>query len=207
MDRSEKFWDRIANMYARQSVSDIETYQFKHEKIKSLLDPSDIVFDYGCGTASMSIELSGSVKEIHAIDISSRMLEIASSRIAEKGITNINLDKKSLFDIDFGPESYDVVLAVNILHFIDDLDSTFARIYQMLKPKGYLVTETPCMGEHKRFANKLMFYFGKLGLIPKLNMLTFKSYEESMVRAGFDITYRKNLSNTPRDYFVIAQKE
>lgn len=206
MDRSEKFWDRIANMYARQSVSDVEAYKHKHEKIKSLLQPSDVVFDYGCGTASMSMELSGHVKEIHAIDISSRMLEIAVGRVEERGVANVHLSKKTLFNVDFEPQSFDVILAVNILHFIDDLDAVLERLGRLLKPNGYLVTETPCMGEQKRFANKLMYYFGKLGLIPKLNMLTFRAYEESLAHNGFHVTYKKNLSETPRDYFVIAKK-
>lgn len=206
MDREERFWDRIANMYARQSVSDVEAYQFKHEKIKSLLRPSDVVFDYGCGTASTSIELSGAVREIHAIDISSRMLEIASDRTQEKGINNIHFGKNTLFDAGFEPESFDVVLAVNILHFADNVDNDLAQINRLLKPNGYLVTETPCMGEEKKLANKLVFYLGRMGLIPRLNMLTFKSYEASLAGSGFAITYKKNMSKTPRDYFVIARK-
>jgi len=84
-------------MYAKQSISDVATYQFKSQKIKSLLHSENLVFDYGCGTASMSIDLSSHVKEIHAIDISSKMLEIASHRIDEKGIKNIKISKNTLF--------------------------------------------------------------------------------------------------------------
>ncbi len=206
MDRSEKFWDRISNTYAKQSISDVGTYQFKHEKIKNILKPDDTVFDYGCGTASMSIELSGYVREIHAIDISSKMLEIAAQRIDEKNIKNIKISKSTISDFDFAPGSYDVVLAVNIFHFIDEVDGDLNRIHQMLKPDGVLVTETPCMGEQKNFLNKLMYYLGVIGLIPKLNMLTFEVFEDLISESGFSIIYKKNLSNTPRDYFVIAKK-
>ncbi len=206
MNRSEKFWDRIANMYAKQSISDVATYQYRNQKIKSMLHSDNMVFDYGCGTASMSIDLSGHVREIHAIDISSKMLEIARHRIDEKGVKNIKISKSSLFDLDLIPNLYDVVLAINILHFIDDINPVLNRIGQMLKPNGLLITETPCMGEHRRFANKLMYYFGKIGLIPKLNMLTFDDYENSIVESGFNIICKKNLSKTPRDYFVIAKK-
>jgi len=206
MDRSEKFWDRISKSYAKQAISDTDTYQFKNEKIKSMLQPDDAVFDYGCGTASMSIEISGKVREIHAIDISSKMLEIATQRINDKSINNIQIRKSSLYDIDFVPSSYDVILAVNILHFIDDVGSDLNKMYQMLKPGGLLISETPCMGEDRRFANKLMYYLGRVGLIPKLNMLTFKSFESVILENGFNIMYKKNLSKTPRDYFIIAQK-
>lgn len=206
MNRSEKFWDRIANMYAKQPVSDMEIYKFKHQKIKSVLSPDDMVFDYGCGTASMSIELSSHVKGIHAIDISSKMLEIANQRINGKNIKNIKVTKSSISDFDFIPGAYDVVLAVNIFHFIDEPGSDLNRVSKMLKRDGILITETPCMGEHKRFANYLMYYLGKIGLIPKLNMLTFESFENFLSESGFGIIYKKNLSKTPRDYFVIARK-
>lgn len=206
MDKSEKFWDRISKSYAKQAILDTDTYQFKNEKIKSVLRPDDTVFDYACGTASMSIEISSKVKEIHAIDISSKMLEIATQRINGKGINNIKIKKSSLYDFDFAPNSYDVVLAVNIFHFIDDVDSDLNRMYQLLKPGGLLISETPCMGEDRRIANKLMYYLGRVGLIPKLNMLTFKSFENLILENNFDITYKKNLSNTPRDYFIIAKR-
>jgi ubiquinone/menaquinone biosynthesis C-methylase UbiE len=206
MDRSEKFWDRISSMYAKQSISDVDTYQFKHKKIKSMLSPDDTVFDYGCGTASLSIELSSNVREIHAIDISSKMLEIATQRIDKKNIKNIKIRKSSISDVDFVPGSYDVVLAVNIFHFINDIGSDLNRICQMLKPGGVLISETPCMGEDRRFSNKLMYYLGKIGLIPELNMLSFEAFENCISESGFSITYKKNLSKTPRDYFVIARK-
>ena len=154
----------------------------------------------------MSLEISSKVREIQAIDISSKMSEIATQRINDKSINNIKIRKSTLYDIDFSPGSYDVVLAINIFHFIDGVGRDLNRIYQLLKPGGLLISETPCMGEDRKFANKLMYYLGRVGLIPKLNMLTFKSFESLILENGFNITYKKNLSKTPRDYFIIAQK-
>jgi ubiquinone/menaquinone biosynthesis C-methylase UbiE len=206
MIRSEKFWDLISNSYAKQDISDEKAYNLKKEKINSELKKDDSVFDYGCGTGSLSIEISSKVKEIHAIDISSKMLGIARERIDKEGIRNITLKKSDLDDVDFLPGSYDVVIAVNIFHFIDDIGKDLSRIYEMLKPGGLLISETPCMGEDKKLANKAMYYLGRLGVIPKLNMLTFNSFEELISEGGFSITYKMNLSETPRDYLVFAKK-
>lgn len=206
MSRSEKFWDLISKSYAKQAISDKSTYNFKIEKINSELKQSDIVFDYGCGTGSLSIEISSKVKEIHAIDISSKMLDIAKQRINEKGIKNIKLKKSTIDDVEFLAGSYDAVIAVNIFHFIDDVGKDLIRTYEMLKPDGLLITETPCMGEDKKLANKIMYYLSRLGLIPKLNMLTFNRLENLISESGFSIEYKKNLSESPRDYLVLAKK-
>lgn len=206
MNRSERFWDRISKSYAKQTIKDESTYQFKKEKIKSELKEDDIVFDYGCGTGSLSIEISSKVKEIHAIDISSKMLDIAKQRIDEKGIMNIKIEKSSIDSIDFSPGTYDVVVAINIFHFIDDVGEDLSRIYEMLKPGGLLISETPCMGEDKKLVNIFMYYLGRFGVIPKLNMLTFNSFENLILERGFNIKYKKNLSKTPRDYLVFANK-
>ena len=206
MSRSERFWDLISKSYAKQTIAEDGAYKLKKEKIKSELKEGDIVFDYGCGTGSLSIELSSKVKEIHAIDISPKMLEIAKQRIDEKGIKNIKLKKSSMDDVEFSPGSYDVVIAVNVFHFIDDVASDLNRIYEMLKPGGLFISETPCMGEDKNIANKFMCYLGRLGLIPRLNMFTFNSFENLISESGFNIKYKKNLSETPRDYLVFANK-
>lgn len=62
------------------------------------------------------------------------------------------------------------------------------------------------MGEGGKFASKLMYYLGRVGLIPKLNMLTFENLERLILENGFNIENKKNLSKTPRGYFIIAQK-
>ena len=206
MSRSEKFWDLISKSYAKQAIADESTYNFKQEKINSELKEGDVVFDYGCGTGSLSIAISNKVKEIHAIDISSKMLDIARQRIDEKGIKNIKIKKSTIDNIEFSPGSYDVVIAVNIFHFIDDVRGDLSRIYEILKPDGLLISETPCLGEDKNLANKFMYYLGRLGLIPRLNMLTFTGFEKLVSDAGFNIKYKKNLSKTPRDYLVFANK-
>ena len=135
MDRSEKFWDRISKSYAKQAISETDTCQFRIEKIKSILRPGDTVLDYGCGTASMSIAISSMVGEIYAIDIPSKMLEIATQRIEVKRIINIKISKSSLCDIDFIPASYAVVLAINIFHFCDDAGSDLNRMSHLAKAR------------------------------------------------------------------------
>jgi len=64
MNKSEKFWDRMAK-YLDQVERKDETTNIKIiDKTKKYLKISDIVLDYGCGTGTAAIEIAGSVKTV-----------------------------------------------------------------------------------------------------------------------------------------------
>ena len=78
MNKSKEFWDRASKNYDKTE----ERFEYIHSKsrenTKKYLNGSNIVLDYGCGTGTTSCEIANLVKEIHAIDISSKMIEIAT---------------------------------------------------------------------------------------------------------------------------------
>ena len=51
----------------------------------------------------------------------------------------ISLEQKTLFDATLEAGTYDVVLAFNILHLVDDAPVVVARAAELLKPAGLLV--------------------------------------------------------------------
>ncbi|MDO8568601.1 MAG: methyltransferase domain-containing protein, partial [Dehalococcoidales bacterium] len=77
MSNSERFWNRAANTYDQEEKKDEKTYIRIIEKTKRYLKCSDVVLDYGCGTGQVSIQIADDVKVIHAIDTSSKMIEVA----------------------------------------------------------------------------------------------------------------------------------
>jgi ubiquinone/menaquinone biosynthesis C-methylase UbiE len=77
---SEKFWDRMANQFDKQ------TSHFEKppvEKAVRYLTLTNNVLDYGCATGSIAIEIADYVKEIKGIDISSGMIEAAVRKANE----------------------------------------------------------------------------------------------------------------------------
>jgi len=85
LDQSAKFWNRIADRYSRQRVADEESYLKKLKKTQEYFRPHMEVLEIGCGTGSTAIAHAPFVKHIEAIDISSRMIEIARGK-AKKGM-------------------------------------------------------------------------------------------------------------------------
>ena len=145
----EKFWDLISSKYAADPISDLVAYELKIQKIKSYLSPDNTVLDIGCGTGTQCFDIADDIKWAIGIDISSKLLAIAEMRKAERRLNNVEFLKISLFDECFQSESFDVVMAFYVLHFFDDIDAVFKRVFELLKSDGYFVFETACLGEQK----------------------------------------------------------
>jgi ubiquinone/menaquinone biosynthesis C-methylase UbiE len=203
MDRSEKFWDRISKNYDQQDDQYDQAY---YEKINNFLEPSDTVLDFACGTGSFSILISDNVKEIHAIDISSKMLKIAQRKADEGAISNINFLHSTIFDERLKRESYEVILAFNILHLLEDTPKVMQRINFLLKPGGYFISDTPCLGEKKSFVGVVTVLISKLHILPYVNNFSIDELIGSIEVGNFQIIETEKLSQTPPTMLIVAKK-
>ena len=185
--KNEKFWNRLAKNY------DDEVGEETVEITKKYLGKNDTVLDYGCARGAYTIALADDVKEIRGIDISSKMIEIA-----QKKSKDIFFKKAAIFDIN---ENYDVVLAFNILHLLEDTDRVIQKIDEILKPGGRFVSVTTCMEERMllRIAGFFMRLFGIL-YIRKFTISELKK----LISVRFDIVETKEFS--PHHILIVAKK-
>ena len=208
--KSETMWNQLAKNWDKPGVSLGENDLKIIGIAKKYLDPGSVVLDYGCATGSIALEIASMAKEVHGIDISSNMIEIAKSKADERNIKNIGFARAAIFDESLGKESFDVILSLSILHLVEDPTQVMDRINQLLKPGGVFVSATPCLGE-KAFVSILMnipiFVLSKLGLIPSINFFSGSSLTATIANAGFQIVEQENLSVRPlRECFIAARK-
>ncbi len=204
MNKSEKFWDRMAKNFDKGDDQYDPSYL---ETISSYLDVNDNVFEFACGTGSLACTLAERVNQIHAMDISSKMIEIAKSKASERNIENVHFEKATLFDGQYAKESFDVLFACNILHLVEDHPLIFQRIDELLKPGGIFISDTVCMGEMGKLISLPLALFGKIGVIPKINRFGSNELIESIANSGFQILDSTNLNPSPPTYLIIAEKE
>lgn len=138
------------------------------------------------------------------------MIEIAKSKADERNIKNIGFARAAIFDERLGKESFDVILALSILHLVEDSAQVMDRVDQLLKPRGTFISATPCLGE-KTFLSVLMnipiFLLSKKGLIPSINFFSAYSLTVSITKAGFQMIEQNDLSARPlRECFIVARK-
>jgi ubiquinone/menaquinone biosynthesis C-methylase UbiE len=206
MDKSEKFWDKMATSYDREEESAIPTINKYIEKGKKYLKITDRVLDLGCGTGKVSIEVSNSVKEIQAIDISSKMIEIAKKKVNDRNLTNITFFQTTIFDDRFTEENFDVIFGFYVLHLLEEINTAIQRINEILRPGGYLISVTPCMKEKKKISGIFLSLLSKIRLVPKIKLFKFSDLENLLKEGNFKIEETYTFEKNSPEYLVIAKK-
>jgi 2-polyprenyl-3-methyl-5-hydroxy-6-metoxy-1,4-benzoquinol methylase len=204
-NKSEKFWDRTADYYDKEEKKDELTYLKFIEKAKKYLNESDIVLDFGCGTGLLCNEIADDVEMIYAIDISSKMIDIARSKASQRKIQNINYIYTSIFDERLEGDSFDVIIVFNVLHLLEDSQEVIQRINDLLKPGGYIISATPCMGE-KPLLSSLFSIGSKIGVTPEIKSFKTDELYNLFIKGNFEIIETGYLKKNSPQYLLIANK-
>ncbi len=205
MTETSAFWDKVAEGYSKKPVADEAAYQRKLATTRDYFEPEMEVLEIGCGTGSTALVHAPYVKHILATDISPKMIEIAKGKAAAEKIDNVTFDVASMDDLDIADQSLDAVLALSVLHLLDDRDDAIAKIHKMLKPGGVFVSSTVCLGDTMKFF-KLIAPIGKfLGLMPLLRVFKVQELVTSLADAGFSIDHQWQ-HGKGRVTFIVAKK-
>jgi 2-polyprenyl-3-methyl-5-hydroxy-6-metoxy-1,4-benzoquinol methylase len=205
MNKSEKFWDKMANNYDREEIKDKQTHINIIINTKKFLKNSDTVLDYGCGTGLISNEIADNVKVIHAVDTSSRMIEIAINKSDGHHLKNIDYAHSTIFDERYKRASFDVILGFYILHLLEDTPRVMQRINEILKPGGLFISATPCLGK-KTFLSILVSLISKIGLIPNIVSFKISELKTIITNGNFEIVETECLRHFSQEYFIVAKK-
>ena len=205
MNKSEKFWDRMAKYLDRVERQDEATNIKIIEKTRNRLKISDNVLDYGCGTGTAAIKIAGSVTTVNGIDIYSKMIEAAKGKTVEREVKNIDFAQTTIFDEKFKKGSFDVILCFNLLHLVDDKPNVMRRINELLKSGGMMISATPCI--KGTFLGVLLSLLSKIGLIPQITSFKVSELEDLMIDGNFEIIETECLHQSGQQYFIVAKKK
>lgn len=125
------------------------------------------VMEIGCGRGGICIFMAmNGANKVTGVDISTEALETAekiTANFAEKGLVNpkkIEFKKEFVENMSFPNESFDVIIADNILEHVNDLDATIKECARILKKNGILyVPNYPPIysrfGPHLKYGSKI----------------------------------------------------
>ena len=205
MSQPSKFWDKVAERYSKKPIADRDAYEKKLHVTREHLRPDMEVLEFGCGTGSTAIIHTPHVKHIHAIDISSKMIEISQGKADATNVKNVTFKRSAIDELSVSDQSLDAVLGLSILHLLDSKEEVIAKVHKMLKAGGVFVTSTACIGDTMKFF-KVIASIGKFfGLLPLVKVFTTKELEDSLTNAGFGIDYQWRPSKG-KAVFIVAKK-
>lgn len=145
--------------------------------------PGESVLDVGCGTGTLVIALKPRVGagEVHGIDASPEMIEVAKEKAA-KARSEIDFKVALIEEIPFPAASFDLVTSSLMLHHLpDDLKRKgFAEIRRVLKPGGRFLAMDFAAHSHS-FLGHLLSVFGHARGESMVDKLT-----PMLEEAGFD---------------------
>jgi hypothetical protein len=100
-----------------------------------------------------------------------------------------------------------LVIAFNLLHLLDDVPTTLARVSAQLKPGGVFVSKSAVLGEGAyhlaRIPVALMRLFGKAPYVKFMNRATL---DRMITDAGLVIEDAHQLLKGSRNRMIIARK-
>lgn len=203
------FWDKHADKYARQPIKNIDAYWQTLSRVRAYLSPNDRVLEIGCGTGGTAVNLADDAAHITGSDISPAMIGIARGRAEDKGKQNLSFvcgDACDAHGSGFAAESFDAVLAFNLLHLLPDAEGAVARALDLLKPGGYFISKTVCMREMSPLWVPLIAVMQAIGFAPYLRRFAKSDLTHVIGAAGFDVVEQRTFSGAPASLFVVARK-
>lgn len=211
MSKSKKFWDSASKNYDKTEERFEYIHQKSRENAKKYLENSNVVLDYGCGTGTTACEIANNVKEIYAIDISPKMIEISKGKAAEKNIENVTFAEGDIFDEKLKKESFDRILAFNMLHTIPNPEKAVQRINELLKPDGLFISITPCLGDKMSFLVglqiRLVQIMCKIGIIPvPIRRIKSSELDDLIANGNFQTVDTEIIYKGASSYFMVAKK-
>ncbi len=209
MQDIKSFWDGIAPKYAKSPIKNQAGYELTLERTQSYLKETDSVLEIGAGTGRTALILAKSVAEYLATDISTSMLEVGKAEAWEQCVGNIRFEARHCDDMPKGP--FDAVIAMNLLHLVDDLPKTLKAAHAALNPGGLLISKTFCKPQRGlqleyRMIRIVLPLMQKLGKAPFVAMMHPDALDQAFLDAGFELVETGHYPANEARRYIVARK-
>jgi ubiquinone/menaquinone biosynthesis C-methylase UbiE len=181
-------------------------------RTKTYLHPDAKVLELGAGTGSTAILLAPHAGQVIATDVSPEMMSIGREKAVAQNAANVTFLPAQSDDARFGDSSHDAVLAFNLLHLLRDLDGTLVRANAALKPGGYFISKSPCLGEKGWYLPVMVGLVRAFmairywGTPPFVRFMKIQDLEDRIQTHGFEIIETGNYPADPPNRYIVARK-
>ena len=199
------FWDKVSGVYDLfENIYNKSVYQATGESVAKYIKNTDRVLECACGTGAISIFIAPVCKNLFVSDYSVGMLKQARKKL--KNYDNIDYRRVDITDIKAKDNSFDVVVAGNVIHLLPDPRRSMNELTRVCKDGGRLIIPTYINGDEG--TNKLAVKFlEKLGANFKCQF-DAESYEKFFENMGYEnVTYEVVRGRMSCDIAVIDIKK
>ena len=177
------FWDKIAGVYDLFG----NVYNGKvNRKLCTLISESiyqsDVVLECACGTGMISEAIAPVCKSLTATDFSEGMLKRAKKKC--RAFSNVTFQKADITSLDYADESFDTVVAANVIHLLNQPYQALAELNRVCKEGGKLIIPTYVNKEKTGKTGGVVKAIGKAGADFK-QQFTYSNYRAFFEKVGY----------------------
>ena len=177
------FWDRVAGVY------DLFANHINRRANEALcaavaeeIRPEDEVLECACGTGLLSGIIAERCRSLVATDLSERMLQVARRKFGSR--PNLTFRQGDILHIDFPDESFDAVVAANVIHLLKEPERALAELDRVCRKGGRLIIPTYMNRTYRGTTNSVSGAIGKAGADFKREF-TPETYRRFFAAAGY----------------------
>ena len=143
---SRTFWDKVAGLYDLAEFTNARVNAAARKRVGELVPAGARVLDCAAGTGEFSLAAARRAGSVLCTDQSLPMLEKARKKAEKRGLANITFARRDITALPDPDGSYDVVIAGNVLHLLDDPEPAVRELWRVTAPGGRLILPTYLQG-------------------------------------------------------------
>lgn len=136
------FWDNIACFYDAAQWFNRKVYRTMLTGVRTLVPFGAEVLDCAAGTGQLTLAAAEKASHVMCTDLSLPMLGQARKKCRKNNINNVSFGERDITALSDADESYDVVMAGNVLHLVDEPQKAISELYRVTRKGGRLILPT-----------------------------------------------------------------
>ena len=194
-------WDKLSPFYDLfESIYNGKVFRGIAEEIKNYVGAEDTVLEWACGTGLLSVPMAEKCKSLTATDYSGGMLRQAKKKLMR--FSNVKLEKVSILELPYGDSSFDVVVAANVIHLLDEPQTALNELKRVCKPNGKIIIPT-YINKQRKNSTIAANLLAKTGVDFK-RQYDFEEYKNFFIGSDFtDVSYKVVDGRMPCAFAII----
>ena len=182
------FWDKAAGFYdIFENWYNGDVNRRLVEQVVKLIEPDNQVLECACGTGMISKGIAGRCSSLIATDFSEGMLKQATKNC--EVFSNVVVKKANIMELEYSDESFDRVVAGNVIHLLDEPYKALDELMRVCKKGGKIIIPTYVNNENAGKPSMFIRALEQFGADFK-KQFDFKSYKEFYAKANLsDVEY------------------
>ena len=150
--------------------------------VEKWISPSDEVLECACGTGLLTGVIAPRCKRLIATDFSAKMLKRAEKKYGQ--YDNVCFEQANILHLTYPDERFDVVVAANVIHLIDEPYQALHELDRVCKNGGKIIIPTYMNQTGKGETNGVSRTISKAGADFKREF-TLDTYKQFFSEAGY----------------------